>query len=153
MAVGALDIKVPRSVLIGAGMLLSLTIVAIATARLGGLPEAPRGEATGVARSLELTFLDDPNGLMTALPVDAGGKEAALTPEGTSFVRGMMRGLQRERMRRGVSPDAPFRVTQWSDGRATLSDPGTGVSVELEAFGADNAAAVTRLIGDVGVTR
>jgi putative photosynthetic complex assembly protein len=52
----------------------------------------------------------------------------------------------RDRKRRGLGPEVPFRLTAHADGRLTLVDPATGRLVALEAFGADNAGAFAKLL-------
>jgi putative photosynthetic complex assembly protein len=70
----------------------------------------------------------------------------ALPAGGEGFLRGAMRGLARDRLRAGGTPDLPFRLRAWEDGRLTLEDSATGHVVELHAFGHGNAAAFLRLL-------
>jgi putative photosynthetic complex assembly protein len=70
-----------------------------------------------------------------------------LPPGSNGFVRGALRGLARERRRRGLGPEAaPMRLTQWSDGSLTLVDLATDVKIEVESFGPTNAAAFHELL-------
>jgi putative photosynthetic complex assembly protein len=54
----------------------------------------------------------------------------------------------RERRLRRLFADPPFVLSSHADGRLTLADPATGRSVNLEAFGPDNAGAFARLLGN-----
>jgi putative photosynthetic complex assembly protein len=45
-----------------------------------------------------------------------------------------------------VGQDAPVTLARHENGRLTLTDPATGWSVELTAFGSDNEAAFAALL-------
>ena len=62
------------------------------------------------------------------------------------FIRSAVRGLARERRRRGLGPESPFELVRWSDGRISLLDPETGRSIEVDAFGPDNARPFLELL-------
>jgi len=51
------------------------------------------------------------------------------------FVRGVLRPLDHERKRHGVSLDAPYRVVRESGGRLTLRDEAANVEIDVAAFG------------------
>jgi len=73
----------------------------------------------------------------------------ATVPAGTNgFLRATLRGLARERLRRGGSASEPFRLSVWDDGRVRLQDLATGRIVALEAFGATNRQAFSDLVKD-----
>ena len=66
--------------------------------------------------------------------------------DGGGFVRGVMRGMARERKMKGIGPAAPFELTQWENGSLSLRDPATGRAIELGSFGATNRAAFARVL-------
>jgi putative photosynthetic complex assembly protein len=55
-------------------------------------------------------------------------------------------GLDRARTVARVSRDAPVTLARHQNGRLTITDPETGWSVELTAFGSDNEAAFAALL-------
>ncbi len=68
-------------------------------------------------------------------------------PPGTNgFVRGVLRGLVRERRADHIGAAPPFRFTRWADGRLSLDDPSTGRHVDLEVFGPANAGAFADIL-------
>jgi putative photosynthetic complex assembly protein len=133
---------VPRGAILGAGALILMTLLAVAAVRLSGIdirePEAP----TFAAR--ELRFDDRPDGSIVVL--DASGRTVRTITGEAGFVRGVLRALARERMRRGLGPEQPFQLTAHTDGRLVLRDPLTDERIGLEAFGAANAAVFAQLL-------
>ena len=80
----------------------------------------------------------------TTLPMDAFLEVLAVGGDG--FVRGVLRGVARERRGRGLGSDLPVRLIARRDGTLALEDPATGRRIELNAFGATNAAAFARFL-------
>lgn len=63
------------------------------------------------------------------------------------FVRGVLRAMTRERRIRGVGHSAAaFELAVGADGRLTLRDPATDLTLDLRAFGPTNAGAFARLL-------
>jgi putative photosynthetic complex assembly protein len=83
------------------------------------------------------------------------GATAGTAPSfGTNgFVRGVLRGLARERRLNDVGAQPPFQLTRWSDGRLSLDDPATGRRIDLVAFGPTNAGAFAQLLTAPDPTR
>jgi putative photosynthetic complex assembly protein len=71
---------------------------------------------------------------------------AVLDPGTNGFVRGVLRGLARERRRQGLGSEIPFHLAQRADGRLTLVDPATERVIDLKAFGPTNTQAFARLL-------
>ena len=61
-------------------------------------------------------------------------------------MRGVLRGLARDRRADGIGRSPPFRLTRWADGRLSLDDPATGRHVDLEVFGPTNAGAFAEIL-------
>jgi len=124
--------------LIGGTLLLSVLghRAPVDPAEAGGRPIAQR----------ELRFADRADGGIAVTDLRTGRVIDALPAGGEGFLRGAMRGLARDRLRAGGTPDLPFRLTAWEDGRLTLEDTANGHIVELHAFGSGNAAAFLRLL-------
>ena len=75
-----------------------------------------------------------------------GAKVASFGQEGSGFIRGVMRGLARERRMHGHGAQAPFRLTRYVDDQLSLVDMATGRIIELNGFGHTNVAAFNRLL-------
>lgn len=76
---------------------------------------------------------------------DAEGKLLADMPHG-GFITVIQNAIQRARTVARVKGNPPIRIVQYDNGRLVAEDPATGASIELYAFGADNKAAVERLL-------
>lgn len=139
------DKPFPRGALVGAAMLVAFSIVVAAGARLTGYGTTHMPESARVA-SHELRFEDRNDGAVVVL--DAHGRELVdvIEPGTNGFVRGVLRGLARDRKRSAFAQSEPFRLTRWADGRLTVEDPTTGRSVDLGAFGPSNFSAFVRIL-------
>lgn len=145
---------VPRPALLMALALVTIALVLTALVRLGvaereAVPavERARSGATPVTIRM-LTFADMPDGAVRIADARSGRTIASFHGEndGGGFVRGVLRGMARDRQMRGVGQAPPFKLTLWQDGSLSLLDPATGRSVELGAFGPDNRAAFLRFL-------
>jgi putative photosynthetic complex assembly protein len=134
----------PRPALIGAGLLIGLSLVAAAAARWSGVgtTQLPPAQAVGV---VELRFLDRADGAVEVRTAFDEGVVAVLDPGTNGFARGVMRGMARERRSRGVDATPPFKLVRWSDGRLSLEDPSTARVIALEAFGPANSGVFAEL--------
>jgi len=103
-------------------------------------------EWSELTESRELRFLDRHDGAVVILAHPDGDPVEVLAPGTNGFVRGVMRGMARERRSKNVGTEPPYRLSSWSDGRLTLDDPSTGRWVELVAFGPDNFQAFAQLL-------
>lgn len=133
----------PRAALFAMGALVAFAFAAAALVRLSGVdirePDAP------AVTTRELRFEDLPDGGIAV--VDARDGQRVTTIEGEAgFVRGVLRGMARERKRAGLGSQPPFELIGRADGRLTLRDPATGRIVDLESFGPVNAGAFARLL-------
>ncbi|HET7773615.1 MAG TPA: photosynthetic complex assembly protein PuhC [Burkholderiaceae bacterium] len=136
------DIVVPRGPLIAIGLLLVLSVLSVAAVRLSGL-EIRETDAPAV-KTRALRFEDRPDGAVAVLDARSGLVIDQLYGE-QGFVRGVMRGLARERKRRGVDSGPAFELVARDNGRLTLLDPSTGQRIDLESFG-PNAQEFARLL-------
>ncbi len=147
------DKPFPKLPLIGAGLLVGLTILVAAGPRLGYLPPVETAAADRVADHVpvvevrNLRFIDRADGALVIDDVDRG-TVAAVLPHGTNngFVRGVLRGMARDRLLRQVGQQPPFRLTLFGDGALTLFDPSTGRNVELGSFGPTNRQSFAELL-------
>lgn len=141
------DNPLPRSLLIAAGALIALTIVAAAAGRLTGFGRAPQVEAASSVQR-ELRFEDRADGGVAVIDAASGRLAHVLPPGHDGFVRATLRGLARERLRRGIGADVAFVLSARADGGLTLEDPAIERRIDLGAFGPTNAAAFARLLDD-----
>jgi len=139
------DKPFPRLALIGAAALIAFTLLAAAGSRLTaiGATELPSAEPVS---SIDLRFADLPDGSVRVTAAADGRVVEVLAPGGGGFVRGVLRGLNRDRKLRGIGPDEPYRLTRWRDGRLSLGDSATGARIDLEPFGPDNFEAFAAML-------
>jgi putative photosynthetic complex assembly protein len=138
----------PRLALIAAAALVATSITAAAAARYLRTQDAATMEASTIKplAARDLTFFDMADGSVEVR--DAAGAQVIYTaaPGADGFIRGVMRGMARDRRARGVGAAPAFRLAEWPDGQLSLEDLATGKKIELGAFGATNRAAFARLL-------
>jgi len=137
----------PRLPLLGAAGLVFSALLLTALVRLTGTSASVDLPASSTAvRELALFFDDTADGRVLIRDARTERVVATLLPGEGGFVRSTMRGLVRERRRRGLGPEAPFVLSARSDGRIVLTDPATGRLLDLGAYGPDNARAFVRFL-------
>jgi putative photosynthetic complex assembly protein len=137
--------KLPRGAVLGAGGLVISSLLIVAIARLTGYDPA-KPPPSAIVEQVDLRFEDRPDGAVLIYDA-ADGRLADTLPPGTNgFVRGVLRGLVRERNADHIGPLPPFSLTRWADGRLSLDDPSTGRHVDLEVFGPTNAGAFADIL-------
>jgi putative photosynthetic complex assembly protein len=144
------SMQIPRPVLIATGLLLLAVLLLAGAARLTGVGtfHNPQVDPAQALAMRDLRFADAADGGVEVRNAADGAIVTVLAPETHGFVRGSLRALGRERIRRGFDDQIPFRVASWPDGRLTLEDPATGTLVDLRAFGETNAESFARLLRD-----
>jgi putative photosynthetic complex assembly protein len=134
---------IPRGAIVAMAALAISALLGAAAVRLSGVevrePDAP------AAATRMLRFDDGPDGSIAVVDARTGEPVESFVGE-QGFVRGVLRGLARERRSRGLGPEQPFELIGRADGRLTLHDPATGRLVDLESFGPTNAAVFARLL-------
>lgn len=137
---------VPRPALIAAAVLVFGTMAMTGAVRLGYLdreavPSAVRAKANIAAVSVrELAFADRADGAVVITDAATGAPIRVIETETQSggFIRGVLRGMARERRSLGIGAEPAFRLTLWADGSLSLNDLATQRTIELGAFGPDN---------------
>jgi putative photosynthetic complex assembly protein len=140
---------VPPQAIWAAVMLICTALVLAMLVRVGVLsreavPGAERAAAhVAPAAVRNLTFVDRGDGAVVVRDVATGETVRVMIDgvPGNGFVRGVMRGMARERRMRGVGMEPPFNLTLWQNGTLSLTDKTTGRAIELGSFGPDNRAA------------
>ena len=145
MQESAVDNKLPRGLLIGAGALVVASLLLVSIARLSGYTPA-RPPPSAVVDSYDLRFVDRTDGAVLVYATPGNTLVDTLAPGTNGFVRGVLRGLVRERNADHIGHAPPFRLTRWADGRLSLDDPSTGRHVDLEVFGPTNAGAFADIL-------
>jgi putative photosynthetic complex assembly protein len=135
----------PRGALLGAAALVTLTIAAAGTARLTGIGTRHLPDGAPV-ESRDLRFADRADGAVVITEAGTGRVVDVASPGTNGFLRSTLRGLARDRKRRDIGAEAPFRLTRWADGRLSLQDEATGRRIDLGAFGHTNAAVFAHLM-------
>ncbi|WP_033920122.1 photosynthetic complex assembly protein PuhC [Sphingomonas sp. 37zxx] len=156
MSTDSHETTVPRGALAMVAGLVGIALAMTAGFRIAQLPPtaSPVAERTAgqvaMVDSKMLRFTDRADG--GVLIERIGDTPAVIEPgQQTGFVRGVMRGMARDRRMRGIGNEPPFRLTSWANGGLSLDDPSTGRVVELNGFGSDNRAAFAALL-DKGPT-
>ncbi|MBU6396038.1 MAG: phosphonoacetaldehyde methylase [Sphingomonadales bacterium] len=145
---------IPKHAVASAAMLV-LTALALTTlVKVGVLsreavPAVVRSEAH-VAPVIvrQLTFSDRADGAVVVRDVATGETVRVLVDgvPGNGFVRGVMRGMARDRHIHGIGMAPPFTLTLWKNQSLSLEDKATGRSIELGSFGPDNRAAFAAML-------
>jgi putative photosynthetic complex assembly protein len=143
----------PRGALYGAGGMIGMTLLVVFGVRLGALParetapEHRESAKVAIVTTRDFRFADRADGALVV--TDAATEKVSLVLEpgsNSGFIRGLMRGLMRERRLHEVPRDGPVTVTQWADGALTLKDESTGRIIELGSFGHTNREAFAALL-------
>ena len=145
--------RFPPAVLYGAGAMMAAVVLLTGAVRTGvitGLPSAAQSRATahvGAVETRAIRFVDRADGGVDIVDIADGSLAGRIAPGSLNgFVRGVMRGLARDRHLARVGSAAPFVLTRYSDGALTLDDPSTARHIELGSFGPTNRAAFRALL-------
>jgi putative photosynthetic complex assembly protein len=134
----------PTAPLAGAAALVVVSFASVALLRVAGEPtDAPAAEETVAA--IELRFEDDADGSVRVYDAGTGALIDTVLPGEHGFLRATMRSLAGVRRQSGIGPEQPFELATVASGRLILSDPATGRTIDLWAFGKTNAEAFSRL--------
>ncbi|KPF79569.1 photosynthetic complex assembly protein PuhC [Novosphingobium sp. AAP93] len=145
---------IPKHAVASAAMLV-LTALALTTlVKVGVLsreavPAVVRSEAHVAPMIVrQLTFSDRADGAVVVQDVATGETVRVLVDgvPGNGFVRGVMRGMARDRHIHGIGMAPPFTLTLWKNQSLSLEDKATGRSIELGSFGPDNRAAFAAML-------
>lgn len=135
----------PRGMLAAVGGLVLASLLGVGFVRLTGIGVVHVADAPALSVR-EFRFEDVADGSIVVKDARDGSVVHTVEPATNGFLRGTMRGLARERHRRGLGPEQPFRMIGRADGKLTLEDPATGRRVDLGSFGPTNAAVFAQLM-------
>ena len=145
---------IPKHAVLSAVMLVVTALALTTLVKVGvlsreAIPAVARSEAH-VAPTVvrQITFSDRADGAVVVRDVATGETVRVLVDgvAGNGFVRGVMRGMARERHIHGIGMAPPFTLTLWKNGTLSLEDKTTGRAIELGSFGPDNRAAFAALL-------
>jgi putative photosynthetic complex assembly protein len=143
----------PRRALIAAGALVGVTLVLTGAVSAGLIGKPSDANTARIEKKMAvrvtrtLTFADHPGGVLLITDVKDKKLVRAIMPgEPSGFIRGVLRSFGRERRSKNVGMEAPYRLTLWDDYSLSLTDTGTGRTIELGSFGPDNRAAFAALL-------
>lgn len=153
------DQTVPRPALLAAGGLVVVSLLMTVLVRAGVLereavPAVARlADRATVVEARSLTFSDRADGAVVITDANSGATVAVILSDTKSggFIRGVLRGLARERRSHGIGSGPPFTLTLFSDGSLNFVDTATKRSIELGAFGPDNRAVFAGLLSKAAV--
>ncbi|MCR9220008.1 MAG: photosynthetic complex assembly protein PuhC [Alphaproteobacteria bacterium] len=141
---------IPRLAVIGAGLMVAAAILLSYGASSGSLDRFTTQPAAQTVETRTVRFTDAPDGRVLVEDAETGALIHEIAVGEENFIRGVLRGLARERMLNDVGRAPAFELVRWSDGRFTLRDTGTDRLIDLGGFGVDNAAAFARLMTSAG---
>ena len=99
-----------------------------------------------VIATRQLRFIEQPGDRMAIVDAANGRQVGMIKSTADGFIPGVMYGMEVARRRFGVDLNAPYGLTQLSDGRVVLADAPTHNEIDLESFGDSNAALFTALL-------
>jgi putative photosynthetic complex assembly protein len=127
-------------------MMLALVIASLAlTSWAVWTGRTPTGQPKESPVTQERQLVIKTGGAKAVTLYDANGTFLTHLDHG-GFVTVIGSGLDRARIVHRVGQDEPVTLARHANGRLTITDPATGWSVELTAFGSDNEAAFAALL-------
>ncbi len=124
---------------------MAFSLLLVGVARMTGYEPAKPPESR-VVESYDLRFEDRPDGAVLIYSAEDNRLIDTLPPGTNGFVRGVLRGLVRDRRADHIGSAPPFRLTRWANGRLSLDDPSTRRHIDLEVFGPTNAGAFADIL-------
>jgi putative photosynthetic complex assembly protein len=142
------EIRVPRWALASMGGLVGVALALAAIASLTGFGAVENPTSiTGGEVLLTFAFQPQEDGSLTVVRHPEGDPIQTVAPGEGGFLRGVVRPLERERVRLDAAPaTAPYQLTRSPEGTLVLRDPSTGVLVDLAAFGSSSIGAFRALV-------
>jgi len=138
----ALPLRPSLGALAAGGMVIA-ALLAVSVARIGGYsPVQSLGDAE-VAQSRLLRFEGDAQGVAV---IDAATGAVITHTSAEGFIPGVLRGLNRMRQTEQAKASDAYRLERLTTGQLLLVDTASGVSLDLAAYGRDNAASFLRFL-------
>lgn len=142
-----------NSALLATAAALAILSLVIATNFIGTQKADLTLERAAVVKR-PLIFRDGPNGAIEVYDQGAKAPFIVLPREGNTFMASAVRLMGQTRQQRTkAGPDTPFILTLWTDGKMSFSDPATGDTLELAAYGPTNAQTFAQLLPAASQTK
>ncbi len=144
------DRPFPKAALIGAGLMIAVTVAGVGAIQLNKHFARPVEIADGQAlETRQLRFVDQGDGVNAygghVRVYDAvTGVELPPLRENDGFIRAVLNSLAFERTKGGISAAPVFHLVYWAGNRMTMEDPATGRHVVIGAFGPGNRSVFMR---------
>ncbi len=135
---------IPRHILVVLFGLIAFTLIASGLSYHTGIGRT--GEPSIPTLSRMLTFDKRADNTLAVIDANTGQTIEVLPSADEGFLPGAIRSLRYERRRLGKPDDAPFRLVGEASRGLALIDPATGIYLQLEAYGFENARQVARLL-------
>lgn len=142
----------PKAALLAVSAVLGFSLVATTAVRLVRIsaPSPIAAVQPAPVASADLRFNDQADGSIQVRNARTGAAVARIEPGVGGFVRGVMRGLAHDRIRRHIGDGPAFRLSQAANGQMSLTDTATGRVIDLESFGAGNRDSFVQLLRAAG---
>ncbi len=146
--------RIPWRLMVAVVVAMTVAVMLVIAGQRSIEQTAPDRSLDAATMSRLLVFEPQPDGtLIVRDGADATVLRAFAEDEG-SFLRGVLRGLQRER--RHLPPSdlaAAYELNLYDDGHLMLRDPLTHMRIDMRAFGIDNGRLVAGLLDQGDGTR
>jgi putative photosynthetic complex assembly protein len=148
------DPTVPRSALIGVGVLLLGVLGMTGAVSLGWLPHSANPSASrakanvALAQERLIRFADRADGAVVVTDVDSGEVIKVIAFGQGGFLRATMRRMAKARLAKNIGAEPPFRLVRWENGALSLIDPSTGREAEIFGFGPDQTKTFADMLKD-----
>ncbi|MEM1263877.1 MAG: photosynthetic complex assembly protein PuhC [Pseudomonadota bacterium] len=140
------DVPVPGVMLNVAGALVLFSLIGVAFVSLTGIGRQDATPTSLVVDAREVRFDDLPGGEVLVRDAATNAVIEQLAVGEGGFVRASLRGLVRRHDGSASGDDATFRIERRENGQLLLVDTTGDATVDLWAFGPDNAAAFARYL-------
>lgn len=139
--------KAPRWALLFALGLIALATMSALVTPTGKQTATQQAALPPPTETLLFRLEDGTAGEVRVLQAGSNRVLAVMKSGTNGFFRTVMRSLAQERLRNGHDRTLPFRLSWWAKGRRlAVTDPATGKTVNLLAFGVANAKTFARLL-------
>jgi len=145
--------RIPRALLRAMLALVLITLAGVTALRLAGVPPIAQPPEAAVAERARVVLSGTAGQGVDVRDPESDEVLTRLAPGKDGFVGGVIRVLEFERDRHGITGNPPVDLIRWDDGRYSLFDPATGWRMEFQGFGQENLAQVARLLSTMSDRR
>ncbi|WP_421694579.1 photosynthetic complex assembly protein PuhC [Aestuariivirga sp.] len=138
----------PKLPVMWAAALVLTSLIAVAGARIAGVSPVQQIGNPTIVESRSLRFDTNAAGQVSVVDTATGKVISDAGKEG--FIPGVLRGLHRLRMTNQADVALAYRLERMSNGQLLLIDTASGVTLDLAAYGRDNAAVFAAFLSPTG---